>query len=215
MEGGYFRIGRFGGAPVRIHWSAPIGAFAFCGFGFFPGAWAAFLLLILIHELGHAIMVRSFGLHVVSVDVHGLGGVCQHVGTASPIGRSLIAWGGVFGQAVILAIAFPLLHLVLAPITNPYLAQAFNTFIGTNLWLMAINLVPVPGFDGAEAWKLFGKEGLPAWWRRRSQRRGRVEPKGVVRPMPARKRFISNDISEDILEKTPTSTKRPPPHMLN
>ena len=62
-----------------------------------------------------------------------------------------------------------ILHLVLAPIANPYLAQAFHTFIGTNLWLMAINLVPVPGFDGAEAWKLFGKEGLPAWWRRRSR----------------------------------------------
>ena len=84
MEGGYFRIGRFGGAPVRIHWSAPIGAFAFCGFGFFPGAWAAFLLLILIHELGHAIMVRSFGLHVVSVDVHGLGGYFSQNGGLRP-----------------------------------------------------------------------------------------------------------------------------------
>ncbi len=215
MEGGFFRIGRFGNAPVRIHWSAPIGAFFFSGIGFYPGAWAAFILLILVHELGHALMVRAFGLHVVSIDVHGLGGVCQHIGTTTPIGRSLIAWGGVFGQAVILAIAL-ILKLVLPPIGNVYLAQAMSTFIGTNLWLMAVNLVPIPGFDGAEAWKLFGKEGLPAWWRRRKMKTAsRAEPKGVVRNMPVRKRFISNDPADDILENTPTSTKRPPPHMLN
>ncbi len=45
----------------------------------------------------------------------------------------------------------------------------------------------------------------------------RFETKGgVVRPMPVKKqRFVSNRIEDDILEKTPTSTKRPPPHMLN
>src|SRR5690242_5380515 len=103
MEGGYFRLGRFGNAPIRVHWTMPLGAFAFCGFRFVPGAWAAFFLLILVHELGHALMVRSFGLHVVSVDVHGVGGVCQWVGSATPTRRSLIAWAGVFGQAVLLA----------------------------------------------------------------------------------------------------------------
>ena len=91
MEGGYFKLGRFGGAPVRLHWSAPLGAFAFCGFSFVPGAWGAFLLLILMHELGHAFLVRRFGLYLVSVDVHGLGGLCQWSGTTTPTRRALLA----------------------------------------------------------------------------------------------------------------------------
>lgn len=209
MEGGYFRLGRFGGAPIRIHWTTPIGAFAFCGFRWAPAAWGAFVALILIHELGHAVMVRAFRLKVASVDVHGIGGVCNFFGTTTPIGSALIAWGGVFGQLVLLALALPA-TLLLPPVGAPWWAtQLLDSLIFTNLYLMAINLLPVPGFDGAEAWKLFGKNGLPAWWRRRKLLGSK--PKGVVRSMPVHKPFVG----EDILEKTPTHKKRPPPHMLN
>ncbi len=212
MEGGYFKLGRFGGAPVRLHWSAPLGAFAFCGFSFVPGAWGAFLLLILMHELGHAFLVRRFGLYLVSVDVHGLGGLCQWSGTTTPTRRALLAWGGIFGQIPLLILGLVLTYTL--PVHNPYLAQALNCLVMTNLLMMGINLIPIPGFDGAEAWKLFGPDALGGWWRRRGAKK--PERRGVVRNMPPpKRRFISNDINEDILEKTPTSTKRPPPHMLN
>lgn len=215
MEGGYFRLGRFGGAPVRLHWSAPIGAFAFCGFAFVPGAWAAFLLLILLHELGHAFLVRRFGLLLVSVDVHGLGGLCQHAGSTTPMRRALIAWGGIFGQSLLLALGLVLMF-VLRPIHNVYLAQAVGCLVWTNLWMMGINLVPIPGFDGAEAWKLFGQDALGGWWRRRAAQKQRDAKGGGVRNMPPpKRRFVSNRIDDDILEKTPTSTKRPPRDMLN
>jgi Zn-dependent protease len=217
MENGYFKIGRFGGAPIRIHWSTPIGAIAFCGFQFTrysPAAWATFVLLILVHELGHAALVRGFRLRLAAVDVHGLGGVCHWDGSTSFVRRCLISWGGVFGQSILLAAAFVTRLLLPLPILlNPWVDQVLGTLILTNLYMMAINLVPIPGFDGAEAWKLFGKNGLPAWWRMRKLKKS--QPKGVVRAMPQRRRFISNNIDDDILENTPTSTKRPPPHMLN
>lgn len=209
MEGGYFTLGRFGGAPVRIHWTMPIGAFAFCGFRWAPAAWGAFLLLILIHEVGHATMVRAHKLHVAGIDVHGIGGLCHWYGTTTPVGRALIAWGGVFGQLVLLAIAVPVKLFALPAVPPWWAAQLVETLVYTNLYLMAINLLPVPGFDGAEAWKLFGKNGLVAWWRRRNLLK--IKPKGVVRSMPLHRPFRG----EDILEKTPTSQKRPPPHMLN
>jgi stage IV sporulation protein FB len=213
MEGGYFRIGRFGGAPIRIHWTAPLGAFVICGFRFAPAAWAAFVVLILVHELGHALFVRRFRLALGSVDVHGVGGVCQYFGTPTPLQRALIAWGGVLAQAVLLLITF-VVSLVM-PIPNSHVADVFYTFIWANLYLIALNLLPIGIFDGVEAWKLFGRNGLPAWWRSRSMRKSQPPRGAVVRAMPARRRFISNDPSEDILENTPTSTKRPPPHMLN
>src|SRR5689334_17332951 len=88
MESGYFRIGRFGGAPIRVHWSTPIGAFLFTGLHFAPVSWAMFFVLILVHEIGHAAFVRGFGLHVQAIDVHGIGGVCHWDGTTTPIRRA-------------------------------------------------------------------------------------------------------------------------------
>jgi len=211
MESGYLKVGRFGGAPIRIHWTTPIGAFAFCGFAFVPAAWAAFVVLILIHEIGHAAFVRGFRLHLQSVDVHGIGGVCHYSGTTTPIRRALVAWGGVLGQAVLLAIAL-IARLFLPPTAAPWVAQVFYALIWTNLYIMAINLIPVPGFDGAEAWKLFGQNGLKAWWRRRKMLKS--QPRGVVRTMPQSKYRSVADV-DDILENTPTGQKRPPPSMLN
>lgn len=211
MESGFFKIGRFGGAPIRIHWTTPIGAFLFCGFAFVPAAWAAFVVLILVHELGHAAFVRAFGLQLQSVDVLGIGGVCKYFGVTTPIRSALIAWGGVLGQSVLLAIAL-VVRLFLPPVVSPWMGQILSTLIMTNLYIMAINLIPVGGFDGVEAWKLFGRNGLPAWWRRRKLLKS--QPKGVVRAMPRAKFRTVADV-DDILENTPTGNKRPPPSMLN
>ena len=214
MENGYLRLGRIGGAPVRIHWSAPLVimflGFLLNGFRFAPMTWLGILILIVVHEIGHAVVVRSFGLGLVSVDVRGIGGVCHWYGSPSPIRRSIVAWGGVLGQAVVLAIALPLRYLLPLETTPGWVMDLLIAFTYSNLHLMAFNLLPVPGFDGVEAWKLFGREGIPAWWRRRKARKAKQQ-RGVVRPMPVHRPFSA----DDILEKTPTDKKRPPPHMLN
>ena len=75
FETGYLQVAKLGGAPVRIHWSVAVGAVMFVGLRFAPAAWLAFALLVLVHELGHAAAVLFFRLEVVSVDVHGFGGV--------------------------------------------------------------------------------------------------------------------------------------------
>ncbi len=159
---GHANLGSIRGAPIRIHWSVPIGAFVFCGFALVPGAWLAFLLLIVCHELGHAFFVRRSGLEVVSVDVHALGGVCRWDGDATPLQRAVIAWGGVVGQLVVLAIAFPLGFVDSPYLQGDFVRQMLHAFVAVNLSLMAINQVPVPPLDGAEAWPLFGM-----LWRRR------------------------------------------------
>lgn len=79
---GYFTLGRVRGAPVRFHWSAPLGAFAFTGFQLSPALWAGWLLLVVIHELGHAALVRRFGHQVVAVRVHAFGGDCSGSNTS-------------------------------------------------------------------------------------------------------------------------------------
>ncbi len=151
IRDGYLEIGRFGSAPVRVHWSAPVAAFVLAGFAFAPGAWLGFVLLILAHELGHAALARYYGCHVISIDAHALGGTCMFHGHVTGRQSSIIAWGGVLAQLAIL-VTSPLWSRLL-PSWHVF-AQLTYTLTATNLILMVLNLIPVRPFDGAEAWQL-------------------------------------------------------------
>lgn len=155
VKSGYLWIGRFRGAPIRLHWSVPIGMVAFTGFRLAPGAWLGFVLLVLVHELGHALPVARAGLRVVSVDVLGMGGVCRYDGYPTPRRRVLIAWGGVMAQAAV-GLATLLGLAVLGRPSHPFVADLLDTFLLTNLWLIGFNLLPVPPLDGVEAWGVVG-----------------------------------------------------------
>lgn len=162
---GSLTIGRFRGAPIRVHWSTPIGLFVFAGFRFAPGAWIGFVLLVLLHELGHAAVVAACRHRVIAAEVYALGGLCHWDGRATPLQRALIAWGGVLAQllagvAVLVAVA------LFGRPGQPFAADLVDTFLRTNLWLCLLNLVPLPPLDGAEAWRI-----VPILAQRRRQRR--------------------------------------------
>ncbi len=153
FQGGYLNLGRLGGAPVRVHWSAPVGAVFFGQFQFVPGFWLAFVGLILAHEVGHALMVIRSGARVRGIDVMGLGGECRFDGNVTPIQRALIAWGGVLAQLVVMVVAWALL-LVFGSPESLFLADVAQACTFYNLTLMALNLLPFGPLDGREAWKL-------------------------------------------------------------
>jgi stage IV sporulation protein FB len=137
---GFLVLGHLWRAPIRVHWSTPIVAFALTGLSFVPGAWIGFLVLVLVHEIGHAVAARSFGAHVVSVNAHGLGGTCEWYGDVTLKQRAIIA------VARFAAVVLPSWGL---------LGQLMYTLTATNLILIVINLLPIRPLDGAEAWKLF------------------------------------------------------------
>ena len=68
------------GAPIRVHWTTPLGAVVFTSFSLSPLVWISFFLLVLVHELGHAACVRLYGYQVTSIEVNGLGGRCAWAG---------------------------------------------------------------------------------------------------------------------------------------
>ena len=104
-ENGYLTLGSPGGVPVRVHWTAPLGAVVLSGLSWRPGAWLGFLVLILAHELGHAALVKLNRLQVVEVMIHAIGGECRWYGNATEVQRSVVAWGGVLAQALLLVVA--------------------------------------------------------------------------------------------------------------
>jgi hypothetical protein len=208
FRGGYLETGSVWGAPIRFHWSIPIGAFVLGRFRFVPWFWIAFLALVIVHELGHALTVRLAHARVIAVEAHGGGGLCHWEGRVSEIWRALIAWGGVFGQLVAFVVAMVAFHFV-GPPQSQIAAGLEAAFTDGNLWMAALNLIPIPGLDGAEAWKL-----VPAtrrWWKdRRAATAARAKVKERVKATAAAHDEIDrldeldarpNRAADEVLEK--------------
>jgi stage IV sporulation protein FB len=159
LNRGSIHLGSYRGVPIRVHWTTPLGAFVFSGARFAPGAWLGFALLIVIHELGHAALARRYGVRVRGIDVYGLGGECRLSGGATKRQYQIIAWGGVLAQAVLFVAAIAALR----PLSNtPFTSELAESFVGTNLWLICFNLLPIAPLDGASAWRVFER---PSWGR--------------------------------------------------
>jgi Zn-dependent protease len=152
VKGGYLSIGHWRGSPVRVHWTLPLGAFVFGQGRIVPGFWLGFFLVILLHEIGHARLVRRYRCKVVSIDIHALGGQCRWAGDATPIQRARIAGGGVKVQIVLLFATVIAISL-LGPAGTPFLDQLVDAFTTVNGMLIVLNLIPVPPLDGVEIWK--------------------------------------------------------------
>lgn len=206
---GYFRVGRVAGVDLRLHWSVPAGAILFGGLSFEPVLWLAFLFVILVHELGHALLVRSLGFRVLGLELTGFGGHCRWRGNADALAHGWIAWGGVLAQLGLLLGTLAARAVFGAP-ESSWGAAVTYAFINVNLWIIGVNLLPFPPLDGARAWGLFGQlrgRGwtpgrallglLQGWAERRRQARGAATPApapevvtrpshGSSRPAPSR-----------------------------
>jgi Zn-dependent protease len=130
--------------PLRLHWSLLLGAALFCALQPRPLLLLGYAAVLLAHVLGHALAVARTPLRLEGVLLHALGGELLGTGEVSPLRRSLIAFGGVAAQLVLLALAL----LVALP---PDLHDAFTRRNGV---MLLLNLVPVKPLDGALAWKL-------------------------------------------------------------
>lgn len=175
FDTGYLNVGRIAGVPIRLHWSIPFGAFIFGHFRFVPGFWVGFFLLVLIHELGHAFLVKRRRLRNREIRVHGFGGVSIHE-RGSVYDQAIIAWGGVLAQILVLYVPTKLVTTFVDLPPVPFLGELVSAFLFTNLLLAAFNLIPVAPFDGAMAWKL-----PRLWWQRRKGSAGRAKKKKTVR----------------------------------
>ena len=155
FNSGFLTVARFAGAPVRVHWSVVLLMLYFGGFR--PGAWVGIVVLVMVHELGHAVLVRLVGAHVTEVMVYGFGGYCGWRGFVTDRGRALIAWGGVLAQGIVYAFAIAIRPSV--DLYDPFTFALFDSLTRANLFLIAINLLPIPPLDGASAWPL-----VPILW---------------------------------------------------
>lgn len=158
MEQNYWELGRWGRIPVSMHWTVLImAAWLYLWLGDLLAtaiASVAFFALLVIHEMGHVVVLRRRKIPVEGITLYGVHGRTAH-GYASHADEILVAWGGVAAQLLLLVLAFAaayalgfstlaLLHVVAGPI--------LFVFIKVNIFVMIVVLLPIGPFDGRAAW---------------------------------------------------------------
>jgi Zn-dependent protease len=114
---------------------------------------ASYFAIILVHELGHALMARRLGYDVDAIRLALFHGRCEYEAPHTEMDDVLISWAGVLAQ---MAIAVPV--LVVATLFENhdfgYAAPAI-VFLGyVNLLIALVNLAPSSGLDGDTAWRV-------------------------------------------------------------
>ncbi len=143
-----WKLGKVAGIDLHLHWTFLLWL-AFVGLAT-PGGLTAVAVLasvfacVALHEFGHAIAARKFGIATRDITLYPIGGVARLEGLPrAPIAELTIALAG---PAVNLAIALGLTLIA------PALDGAAGAFVGLLAWvnwmLAAFNLIPAFPMDG-------------------------------------------------------------------
>ncbi len=148
------------GIPIRIHWSF----FAFLVWIIFSDEqgltdglteslfFISVFLCVLLHELGHALTAKYFGIGTRDITLYPIGGVALLNGEAPP------------KQEFFIAIAGPLVNVAIAFLVLPFLTQLegeyalistfniplsfYDRFFLVNVVLVIFNMIPAFPMDG-------------------------------------------------------------------
>ena len=167
MFGGDLKIGRLAGIPISIHplWLLIVALITWSlGSTYYPdqvsgiapaaayglGLASALLLFasILLHELGHAIVARRYGVEIEGIELWLLGGVAKMKGSAHRASEELrFALAGP-AVTVVIAVVFGLAVLAL-PASTPDAVIALLAYQALiNAAILVFNMMPAFPLDG-------------------------------------------------------------------
>ncbi|MDH5179992.1 MAG: M50 family metallopeptidase [Gammaproteobacteria bacterium] len=124
--------------------------------GIFAGL--AFIVLMLVHEMGHAWFVRKFNHDLIDIRIYPIHGVCHYEHAEHRLPETLIIAGGLIAQAILLVFWSACMGLVLLLklySIHHMLQPVSNVFFAMNIIMLVLNSLPIPGLDGFELWQRF------------------------------------------------------------
>ncbi len=150
---GSIDIGRLFGIPVRLHWTFLVLLYIVLAvvprpIGEVLAGLAILGTAVLLHELGHCLMARRFGIGVIDITFWPLGGMARM--NSVPEDARIEGFVAAAGPAVnfVLAALSALLMLAFGAAGIEPLAQLFAYSILVNIALGSFNLVPAFPLDG-------------------------------------------------------------------
>jgi Zn-dependent protease/predicted transcriptional regulator len=157
-----YTIGRIAGTEIKVHvtFLILVAFWALQGHqqGGAPGALAASVLLlalfacVLLHEFGHILMARRFGVRTPDVILLPIGGVARLERIPSEPRQELLI--AIAGPLVTLAIIIVLYLILIATGAPPRLGEVdtnagmLTFLLGINVYLLLFNLIPAFPMDG-------------------------------------------------------------------
>jgi len=175
-------VGRVHRVQIRVHFTMVLALALACLDMNLAGVVVGYSALVLLHELGHAVVVRAVGARVTAIDLAPIAGMCHWEGQVSPLRRSLVAWGGVAAQLVVLYYASRFAQ-TMAITPRSFLDGLIWALTAANAGAILLNLMPAPPLDGAEAWPLFPR--ALRWLRKRTRARAAAAPPATDRALDA------------------------------
>ncbi len=160
---GKFRVGSVSGIGIHLHWTLAIlfvwlfGVYMWRGAS--PGAAltgvglvAALFGCVVLHELGHSLTAKRFGIQTRDITLYPFGGIAMLAGRQmKPVDELWVALAGPAVNVVIAAVLFVVSNVLEAP-------RAFEMillpggFVATLMWmnlaLAAFNMIPAFPMDG-------------------------------------------------------------------
>src|SRR5260370_5892104 len=164
------RVGRFFGIDVYLHfsfWALPIFYILMTrSFSLVTAAFAiAFVFVmsfcIVLHEFGHVLTARAFGIATRDIILTPLGGIARlERMSEKPVEEILIALAGPAVNVVIVAVMAPLLYAIGMPKENVgngigNMNQFVWTVAGANVMLVLFNMLPAFPLDGGRVFRAF------------------------------------------------------------
>jgi Zn-dependent protease/CBS domain-containing protein len=177
-----FKIGTFGGTEVRVHVTFALLLlwiwFSAYQDGGAPAAWESVLyilavfLCVLLHEFGHVLAARRYGIRTPDITLLPIGGLARlERMPEEPRQELVIAIAGPLVNVVIAAVIFLVLGSTvglseMAQIENPRM-DFFVRLAAVNVWLVLFNLIPAFPMDGGRVLRAVLATWIP--WARATQ----------------------------------------------
>jgi len=151
---GFSKAVRVLGVPIYLHWSFPLGAALPCfivGFRVEQSVYlcVGYVLLIAIHELGHAFAARVCRLDVLAIEITGFGGACVTEAPRTAKAALILFSGGLLAQLVLLLVTGLTLALFGSPPTL-FLNCLVLVFTLVNIIIFIGNVVPSKPLSGQQ-----------------------------------------------------------------
>lgn len=153
-----FRLLTVSGIPIRIHFTfvlfmAWIALFTSRSGGlFWTGLVLAVFGCVLLHELGHALTARRYGVQTRDITLYPIGGVAMLEGRPKPREELWIALAGPAVNVVIAAVLAVVLLVTEGGVPRPSLFLEGRSFLGAlftaNVTLVLFNMIPAFPMDG-------------------------------------------------------------------
>jgi Zn-dependent protease len=165
------QVAKFANIPIKIHWSFGFFILLILGYGlsnqmhgsdliWFLGFIGAMFMCVILHEFGHALSARRYGVKTIDIIISPIGGLARLERLPEkPIQELIVAFAGPLVNVAIGSILFVILYAINQDFSfliideNPFdnitnSKGFFGLLVWTNVVLFVFNLIPAFPMDG-------------------------------------------------------------------